>query len=156
MILDERTEIADAASIAAAAGTAVVGDVIDLGSAPYDLGTTDDLWLVCQVDTAIVAAGAGTVQFSVVSDALSTLGGGVVANCTLHYQTAALATAASTPAGQTAGSTIFAFELPAGATYERYLGVLCTIATQTISAGKVNIFLTRDLARWFPLADAVN
>lgn len=155
MILDERTELCDATSIAAAAGTAVAGDVIDLGATPYDLGMGEDLWMICQVDTAFVAAGAGTIQFSVVSDALSTLGGGSVASCTLHYQTAALATAASTPAGQTAGSTLFAIKLPSG-TYERYLGILVTIATQTVSTGKINAFLTRDFAKWQALADASN
>lgn len=155
MILDERTEIADATSIAAAASTAVVGDVIDLGAAPYDLGDGSNIWMVCQVDTAIVAAGAGTIQFFVVSDALSTLGGGVVASCTTHFATGSIVTAASTPAGQRAGDTLFAISLPYG-TYERYLGVLCTIATQTVSAGKVNIFITKDIAKWFPTADAVN
>lgn len=155
MILDERTEIADATSIAAAASTAVVGDVIDLGAAPYDLGDGANIWMVCQVDTAFVAAGAGTIQFFVVSDALTTLGGGTVAGSTLHFATGALVTAASTPVGQRAGDTLFAIALPYG-TYERYLGVLCTIATQTVSAGKVNIFITEDIAKWFPTADAVN
>lgn len=155
MILDERTELADATSVAAAAGTAVIGDVIDLSAAPYDLGVDEDLWMVCQVDTAFVAAGAGTIQFFVVSDALSTLGGAAVASCTQHFATAALATAASTPAGQTAGSTLFALKMPSG-TYERYLGVLCTIATQTVSAGKVNIFLTRNYPKWQAMSDAVN
>lgn len=156
MILDERTEIADATSVAAAAGTAVIGDVIDLGAAPYDLGVDEDLWMVLQVDTAIVAAGAGTIQFFVVSDALSTLGGGAVASCTLHATTGALVTAASTPAGQKAGDTLLAIKLPAGVNYERYLGVLCTIATQTVSAGKINAFLTRNFARWQAMADASN
>lgn len=162
MILDERLEIADATSVAASAGTAAIGDVIDLantfgGSAgnPYDVGLGEDMWIVLQVDTAIVAAGAGTIQFFVVSDALSTLGGGVVANCTTHLQTSALATAASTPAGQTAGSTLLAARLPSG-TYERYLGVLCTIATQTVSAGKINAFLTKDIAKWAAVSDATN
>ncbi len=156
MILDERTEIADATSVAASAGTAVIGDVIDLGAAPYDLGIDEVLWIVIQVDTDIVAAGAGTIQFFVVSDALSTLGGGVVASCTQHLATAALVTAAVTPAGQKAGSTLLAARLPAGVNYERYLGVLCTIATQTVSAGKINAFLTRNFARWQAMADAAN
>lgn len=158
MILDERTEIADATSVAAAAGTAVIGDVIDLGALPlpYDLGIDEDIWLVAQVDTAIVAAGAGTIQFFVVSDALSTLGGGVVASCTTHFATAALVTAASTPVGQRAGDTLFAIKLPAGVNYERYLGILCTIATQTVSAGKINAFVTRNFPRWQAMADASN
>lgn len=155
MILDELTELADATSVAASAGTAVIGDVIDLEGTSQDIGLGEPIWMVCQVDTAIVAAGAGTIQFFVVSDSLVTLGSATVASCTTHFQTAALATAASTPAGQTAGSVLFAFRLPAG-TYERYLGVLCTIASQTVSAGKVNIFLTKDYAKWVAMADATN
>lgn len=156
MILDERTELADATSVAASAGTAVIGDVIDLGAtSPGDIGLGEDVWAIIQVDTAIVAAGAGTIQFFLVSDALATLGSATVASCTTHMQTASLATAASTPAGQTAGSVLAAWRLPPG-TYERYLGVLCTIATQTVSAGKVNIFLTRDYAKWVAMADASN
>lgn len=155
MILDELTEIADATSVAASAGTAVIGDVIDLEGTSQDIGLGEPMWIICQVDTAIVAAGSGTIQFFVVSDSLSTLGSATVASCTTHFSTSALATATSTPAGQTAGSVLFATRLPAG-TYERYLGVLCTIASQTVSAGKVNIFLTRDYAKWIAFADATN
>lgn len=155
MILDERLEFADATSVAAAAGTAVIGDVVDLGANPADLGIGEDMWVILQVDTAFVAAGAGTIQFYVVSDSLATLGGAVVASCTTHLTTGSLATAASTPAGQTAGSILLAARLPSG-TYERYLGILCTIATQTVSAGKINAFLTKDYAKWTALADATN
>lgn len=155
MILDERLEFADATSVAAAAGTAVIGDVIDLGANPGDLGIGEDMWIVIQVDTAIVAAGAGTIQLYVVSDSLATLGGAAVASCTTHLTTGSLATAASTPAGQTAGSILLAARLPSG-TYERYLGILCTIATQTVSAGKINAFLTKDYAKWTAMADATN
>lgn len=155
MILDERLEFADATSVAAAASTAVIGDVIDLGATPGDVGLGEDMWVVLQVDTAIVAAGAGTIQFYVVSDSLATLGGATVASCTTHLTTGSLATAASTPAGQTAGSILLAARLPAG-TYERYLGILCTIASQTVSAGKINAFLTKDYAKWVAYADATN
>jgi hypothetical protein len=155
MILDERLEFADATSVAAGASTAVIGDVIDLGAGVVDIGLGEDMWLVIQVTTAIVAAGAGTIKFDLVSDALATLGAGVLANCTVHLSTAALVTAASTPAGQTAGSVLMAARLPAG-TYERYLGILCTIASQTVSAGAINAFLTKDYAKWAAIADATN
>jgi hypothetical protein len=156
MILDERTELADAASLIAAAGTAVLGDVIDISSAAYDLGLGEDIWLIIQVDTSIVAAAAGTLQFFVVSDALDTLGGGVVANCTTHLATASLVTATTAPVGQRAGDTLVAMKLPAGVNYERYLGILRTIGTSNITAGRVNAFVTRDYSRWLATADAVN
>lgn len=158
MILDERTELADANSVALAAGTTVLGDVIDLSLVnPYDLGIDEDIWLILNVDTSIVTGGvAGTIQFSVVSDALSTLGGGAVASCTLHYQTAALATGAAAAAPLRAGDTIFAIKLPSGTNYERYLGVLVTVGTTTTTAGKVNAFITRNAGKWQAMADAVN
>lgn len=156
MILDERTEFADATSVALAAGTTVLGDVVDLGATPYDAGIDEDMWLILNVDTSIVTGGvAGTIQFSVVSDALSTLGGGSVASCTLHAQTAAIATGAAAAAPLRAGDTILALKLPSGA-YERYLGILVTVGTTTTTAGKVNAFVTRNFAKWQAMADASN
>lgn len=145
MILDERNEFADAESVAAAAGTAVLGDVIDTGGDGRD-GSSEDLWLVIQTDTEIITGGAaGTLQFFLVSDSLATLGGGVVANCTQHFATEAFVTDgtdANDPEMK-AGAYIARVQLPKG-TYERYLGILRTIATTTITQGAVNAFLTRN------------
>jgi len=158
MILDERTEIADANSVALAAGTTVLGDVIDLSlTNSFDVGSGEDVWMVIQTDTSIITGGAaGTIQFFVVSDALSTLGGAVVASCTLHASSQSIVTGASASAPGRAGDTILAVQLPAGVNYERYLGVLVTVGTTTTTAGKVNAFLTRDFARWIATTDAVN
>lgn len=141
MILDSRNEFADATSVAAAAGTALIGNVIDLGT--DGVNSVDDLYAVINVDTEIAtAAAAGTVQFFLVSDALATLGAGVVANCTLHSMTGALVTGATTvQAALAAGKTLMQVALPKGQ-YERYLGVLCTTGTTTTTTGKVNCFLT--------------
>ena len=153
MILDELLEIADAVSVAASAGTAAIGDVIDLGSAHRDIGSDEEVYFVITVDTAFVAAGAGTIEFRLVSAATSD----VTSSPTIHYSTGALVTAASTPAGQKAGKTICAVILPReGNTYLRYLGLLCVIATQTVSAGKINAFLTKDISQWAAYADATN
>lgn len=156
MILDETLEIADATSVALAISTVVLGDVIDLGATPItsDIGNGEDLFLVINVDTSIVAAGAGTILYTLVSDALSTLGGGVVANCTSHFSKSVV-TAAS-PAGlNLAGATVAIVALPYD-TYEQYLGILVTVAGNLTSAGKVNAFLTRDPAKWVATADATN
>lgn len=141
MILDKRNEFADAVSVAASAGTALIGDVIDLGT--DGVNDVEDLYAVISVDTEIITGGsAGTVQFFLVSDSLATLGSGTVAGSTLHASTSALATgAASSNASLAVGKTLLQVELPKG-TYERYLGVLCTTATTTTTAGKINAFLT--------------
>lgn len=155
MILDERNEFADAVSVAASAGTTVLGDVIDLGATTQDVGNGEPVYLVINTDTAIVTGGsAGTIQFSVVSDSLSTLGSATVANCTLHAQTAAFVTGASATGAIAAGGNILVMALPI-ASYERYLGVLVTVGTTTTTAGKVNAFLTQDVAKWVATANAI-
>ena len=159
MILDERLEFADATSVAAGAGTTVLGDVIDLGAiTSQDIGIGEEMWIVIQTTTEIITGGsAGTITFSVVSDALSTLGGGSVASCTLHLATKAYVTddSAANDAELNVGGVILAARLPAG-TYERYLGILVTIATTTVTAGAVNAFLTKDYAKYINYADASN
>jgi hypothetical protein len=163
MILDERNEFADNVSVAAAAGTALVGDVIDLDPAYTSPNTTidlegSDLYLVLQTgDTEIITGGAaGTLQLFLVSDALATLGSATVANCTQHYATAALVTddSAANDSKFNAGGLIACIKLPSGS-YERYLGILATVGTTTITAGTINAFLTSDPALYRAYADNV-
>lgn len=164
MILDERTEFCDAASVVASAGTTtLIGDTIDLKPATTSPNTTVDLegldtYLVISVDTEVITGGAaGSIQFFLVSDSLATLGGGVVANCTTHIASASLVTddAAANSAQLNAGGVIFCGRLPSGS-YERYLGILCTVTTTDVTAGKINAFLTSDPAIWRAYADNVS
>ena len=74
MIMDELLEFADATALSTAGtGLAAVGDVIDLGATPQDLGNGRQMYLVIQVDTAVTSAGSATVSFQLVSDGASTL-----------------------------------------------------------------------------------
>jgi hypothetical protein len=158
MILDERVEFADAVNVFAAAGTALIGDVVDLTNIGYDIGIGEEMWIVIQTTTEIITGGvAGTLQFFLVSDSLVTLGGAVVDNCTLHLSTRAFITddAGANDAELNVGGVILASRLPAGA-YERYLGILATTATTTTTAGAINAFLTKDYAKWVATADAAN
>jgi len=191
MILDERTELADAFNLvtgasggAGGAGTSICGDIIDLGGTTnYPGDTSKPLYLVIDCDTQIITGGsAGTIQFFVVSDSLTTLGSATVASCTEHARSLAIVTddataldtgieagtatylpnqpatlgftAVASPYNRATRPPILCVQLPPQ-TYERYLGVLCTIGTTTITAGKVNIFLTQDVSRWRPTADAI-
>ena len=164
MILDERLEFADDLTAVLTAGTTTVfGDVIDTDSADISPNTVVDLegselYLVIQTgsEEVITAGAAGTLQFSLVSDALDTLGAGVVANCTLHYQTGALVTddAAVNDSKFNIGGLIACIRLPSGS-YERYLGILATSVTTSTTAGKINAFLTRDPALYRAYADNV-
>ena len=148
MILDSRNEFCDATSVAAAAGTALVGNVIDLGT--DGVNDVEGMYLVINTDTEVITGGtAGTIQFYLVSDALATLGAAVLASCTQHAASALLVTddSAANSAALNAGENILVVALPKGQ-YERYLGVLVTVGTTTVTAGKVNAFLTRNPPTW--------
>lgn len=149
MIMDERLEFADAVSVAAAAGTALIGDVINTGAVHRDMGQGEQVWLVITVDTEIITGGtAGTVKFQLVSDAQAAIA--TDGSATVHLDTGTFVTddAAANSAQLNAGAILFAAPLPAeGAVYEQYLGILCITATTTTTAGKINAFLTLDPPR---------
>ncbi len=154
MILDERNEFADAVSVAGTAGTALIGDVIDLGSVSRDIGNGQQLYLVIQTDTEIITGGsAGTIKFQLASDSTADL----ATSATVHFDTGTLVTDDATANDDrlNAGGIIAAVALPMG-TYERYLGILATIATTTVTAGKINAFLTSDVSKWAAYPDATN
>jgi hypothetical protein len=160
MILDERNEFADAVSVAAAAGTALIGDVIDLKPSTTNPNTTvalegSDLYLVIQTDTEIITGGAaGTLQFKLSSDAQAAIA--TDGSATDHIVTASFVTddAAANSAALNAGGLIYCGKLPSGS-YERYLGILAVTGTTTTTAGKINAFLTSDPALYRAYADNV-
>lgn len=157
-ILDERLEFADAVSVAAVAGTTLIGDVIDL-QVTRDIGRGEKAFLVITVDTEIITAGAaGTIKFQLASDAQAAIA--TDGSASVHWDSGTFVTddAAANDAQMNAGSVIASIALPAeGRVYERYLGILCTIGTTTVTAGKINAFITYDeFAVPRSYADAVN
>lgn len=155
MILDARNEFCDATSVAAAAGTALVGNVIDLGSVTNYPANSDGLYLVISVDTEVITGGsAGTIQFKLASDAQAAIA--TDGSATVHYTSASLVTDDSAANSDllNAGGQICAVELPRGS-YERYLGILCTIGTTTVTAGAINAFLTNDPRAWVAMPDGI-
>jgi hypothetical protein len=156
MILDERTEFADAVSVASTAGTINVGDVID-SSVVRDLGQGQPVYLVVLVDTEIITGGsAGTIQFQLVSDAVTTPD---TSSATKHLYSPIYTTddsAANSPE-LNAGETPWIVAIPPeGEQYERYLGLQAVIGTTTTTAGAVNAFLTLDPRGWKSYPDATN
>ena len=137
MILDERTEFADAVAITGtAAATAIAGDVIDTEATPTlkDIGQgPNTMYLVIHVDTSVAASGgAANVTFKLVSDSTANL----TTSPTTHWSSGAIAKGTLV-----AGYTVCAIKLPHG-NYERYLGVTFTPDTNDTTAGKINAFLT--------------
>lgn len=148
MILDERSEFCDATSIAASAGTALVGDVMDLTTA-RDLGNGQPIYLVVQVTTAVASGGSATVNIQLASDAAAAIA--TDGSATVHWQTGAQAKTVFT-----AGKTYVVplpWEDPA---YEQFVGVIVTTAAATTTAGAVNAFLTLDPSGWSASPDATN
>lgn len=139
MILDERGEFCDATALnTGAAGSYLLGDVIDLGVA-RDLGGDMALYLVVTVDTAATSGGSATGQFNLVTDD----------NSSLSSPTVLVSSVAWPVASMTAGKTLMAVQLPMeGTAYERYIGIQQVTGTAAFTAGKVNAFLTTDVARW--------
>lgn len=146
-ILDERTEFADAVSIAHAAGEVILGDVIPLDTAGMNLGNSmTPVYLVISVDTSLDSTGgASTVAFKLMSHSTATITAGAT-----H-----LTTAAFTEAQAVAGTILLCVALPQ-AEYGKYLGLSYTIAGETSTAGKVNAYLTMDPPNgWKAYADAI-
>ena len=109
-----------------------------------DIGNGEPLYLVIQVDTAVVGT-TSTVQWQLASDSTANL----ATSKTVHLDTGAIAEA-TLVAGYT---KIYA--LPVEATYERYLGLWQTVAVNNLSAGKINAFLTREPAKWASYPNAI-
>lgn len=143
MIMESRNEFCDATSVVGDAGTALLGNVMDLGAVTRDLGNGQPMYFNITVDTEIITAGsAGTIQFFLASDAQAAIA--TDGSATIHATSASIVTddVAANGVLANAGSTVLCVALPQGTTYERYLGVLATIGSQSVTAGKINAFLT--------------
>lgn len=142
MIIDSRTEFCDATALnTGAAGSYLIGNVIDTGGSGLMLGSSgdgindvDELYLVINVDTGVTSAGSATVQFHLCSDAQAAIA--TDASATYHWSSPAIPKATLV-----AGYYVARVELPKG-TYERYIGILQTTAVAALTAGAVNAFLT--------------
>jgi hypothetical protein len=155
--MDDLLEFADATSVAAAAGTALIGDVIDLGSAGENPGNGQPLYVLIRPSTEIITGGAaGTLTFKVASDAQAAIA--TDGTATEHVVTTAFVTDGTdaNDAELKVGGTILQIALPISGTYERYLGILAVTATTTTTAGAVDAFLSYDPNEWRSYPDATN
>lgn len=154
-IIDRRNEFCDNTSVALTAGASPqnIGFRIDIGGAAgntRDIGNGEPLYLVVAVQTGINAAGAGSIQFSLVSDDTATPATNGTA--TVHLQSPVFVTSTTTGnAGGTlaAGRQLWVVPLPLeGNAYERFVGVQATVLTQNTTAGAVEAFLTHSPQAW--------
>ena len=150
MLLDERTEFADATSVGTPNSTTVnVGNIIDT-SVIRDVGQGQPVYLIITIDTAVTSGGSATVAFLLVSDSTSSIA--TNGNATKHIETDAIAVA-SLSAGYRMVMVLPA-ESPA---YERYLGFqVKETSGNALTAGNVNAFLSFDSHGWKSYPDANN
>lgn len=151
MIIDDRLEFCDATALnTGAAGTYLLGDVVDLQGTANDIGHGRSLFWIVQVDTLPTSGGAATAAFVLASDAQAAIA--VDGTATEHVRTGA-----RTIANLAAGTQLIV-PLPSEAPpYERFLGVLQVTGVAAFTAGKINSFLTFDqpyTGRYYP--DAQN
>lgn len=151
MILDELTEFCDATALnTGAAGTYLLGDVLDLGAIGTlkDMGNGFPVYLVLQVATTATSGGSATGDFKVATDAQAAIA--TDGSATVHASTGAIAVATLVAGWRKA------FILPVEKRYERYMGILQTTATAAFTAGAIDAFITLDPPGWFATPDATN
>jgi hypothetical protein len=149
MIIDKRNEFCDATALnTGSAGTYLIGDQIDLTVA-RDMGNGFAPYLVITVDTLPTSGGSATAKFILASDASASIA--TDGSASVHFETKAFAISE-----MAAGTVLAAVKLPMeGVAYERYLGILQTTGTAAFTGGKVNAFLTMDVAKWKAYDDAL-
>lgn len=149
MIMDTKLLFADAVDVSAAAGTAAIGDQVDLETTDRRLGSAMNMKLVIGVTTAFTSGTSSTVVFQLVSDAVNpTAADGTE---TVHAQSEVF-----TDAELTLGAQII-IPLPAGLPLsERYLGIQVVTGSATTTAGSISAFLVTDAQDWVALPDAAN
>lgn len=155
VMIDKLAEFCDDTSVAAAAGTAAIGNQIDLLTAGLDIGNGEPVWLVVQTgSTEIITGGAaGTITFNLVTDTATNLT--TSPTTILHSATYTTDDAAANSAQLNVGGYLLVAAIPGGVTCKRYLGVTAIIATTTVTAGNINAFLTTDPSFYKAYANAI-
>lgn len=118
-------------SIAAAAGTVVSTDKIDLQTS-RDISRVNELRAVAQLGAAVTSGGAATVDVQLIESA----------SADLSSPTVLLSTGALAIAALTAGAVLM--DAPMPATSKRYVGWQYVIGTATTTAGTINAGLVKN------------
>lgn len=153
MILDALLQFDNAVSLAIAAGTQASTNVIDLGitsgiptsangGGARDIGIGDDpaMKLMVQVTTTFTSGGAGTLSVSLQGAVDNGAGAPAAFSTWWTSPVYALATL-------NAGSRLMDMDMPRppdGIAIPRYLRLLYTVATATMTAGNVSAFIVID------------
>ena len=147
--IDSFLEFMDATDVSASTGTALVGNVVDLGLTGLDIGTGQPIYLVIQVTTAFTSGTTSTIQFQLASDASATIA--TDGTATAHWISDDFADTDLVKGYQ------LVVPVPSRQPdFERYLGILVTTGNAATTAGAVNAFLTMDPPAYKAYPDATN
>lgn len=162
VMMDKLLEFADAGDVTMTAGSTalVLSSQIDTSITAPDLGNGEPIYFICSVATAIQAAGAGSIEVQLVSDASASIA--TDTTVTYHLRSPSITTANNTTSNP-AGKVLFAAPLPLtaatgtgyGLSGERYLGARILATTQNISSGAVDCYLTKDQAKYRAYANGI-
>ena len=131
MIIDNYNEFFDGVAIPTSAGTALLGDVIDLSNV-RDIGNGQPLYWYASVDVA--GAGGTSVNLQLCSSDSANL-----SSPTIHAQSGVIALA-----NITAGKMLVMVPVPLeGLVYKRYLGIQAVVVG-TFTGGNISSGLTLD------------
>lgn len=136
MIQDKKNMFDEANAITATRNSTNVILTGSPGALARNVGVGEELTISITVDETFTAAGAGTLTIAIVTDDNAAL-----TSPTILYQTAALALAALVAAQEP-----IHLKVPI-ATYEAYLGLVYTVATGPMTAGKVTAGIVHDIQR---------
>ena len=150
MIIDSKLAFCTALDVSAgAAGTATVGDQIDLDTVGRRLGSGQPMEFTIQVSTDFASAGAATVQFRIVSDS-------VAPAATDGTETVHVASDVFSYTELTKGKRII-LRMPGGTpAFERYLALQVVTGTAATTAGAISAALVMDAQDWEAMPDASN
>lgn len=135
MLIDSLNTFADPENVFGSAGTAKVGDAIDLTVAPVDQGEGYPLWFWAAVSTS----GTGGTSFAI--ELVTADNEALTTNPEVIYTTGAVTTA-----NFTAGRMLAVVALPKR-DYRRWLGMRVT-RVGTSTAGAVKAYLVQDPPNW--------
>ena len=150
MITDKLMNLADAQALkTAATGDFLTGSTIDLGkTAPGDIGQAGrPAYLYVVVTTDIVAAGAGTIAFRLISQPAAGAATIAPASEVVHAESPIFVTSDVVGASNVmpAGTVLWRVAIPQASdlqAYKRYLGVASNIGGNNIASGNVTAKIT--------------
>lgn len=150
MIHDKLAQFCDATTATVnAAASSLIGSQYDLEVVNGNTAAGEPIWLVVIVTTAVQAAGAGTYTIKLMSDSTAAID---TSSGTTHIEKTFVT--ANNTTSNAVGKRMIVQALPHD-TYEQFLGIVVSAATQNVTGGALDAFLTTSPQYWKAYANAI-